>query len=98
MRFRFYFVLLLVGSMVGLAQAQNATNSLAGTIQDTSGAVIVGAQVTLATQDGKIVAQGVTDGSGNFRLPIVSAGSYMIHVTQTGFQEVKQQTKVASGE
>src|SRR5271170_10826 len=99
MQFRFPFVLLLVGSIIGLAGAQNPANSpgLMGAIQDPSGAVIVGAQVTLATQDGRTVAQGITDNAGTFRFPNVSAGSYKIDVTQTGFQEVKQPIKVGSG-
>jgi hypothetical protein len=99
MRCRFYFVLLLLGSVIGVAQAQNAANSLGlmGGVQDASGAVIVGAQVTLTTQEGRIVAQGITDSSGAFRFPNISAGSYSVDVTQTGFQEVKQQIKVGSG-
>jgi hypothetical protein len=57
MRFRLYFVLLLLGSVASLAQTQSAASSrgVTGDVQDTSGAVIVGAQVTLTTQDARIV-------------------------------------------
>ena len=99
MQFRFHFILLLLGSVVGMAQAQSTANPLAltGVVQDTSGAVIVGAQVTLATQEGKVVTKGITGSSGDFHFPKVSAGNYTIDVTQTGFQEVQQPIKVGSG-
>lgn len=99
MRCRFHFVLLLLVSVIGLAQAQGAANSLGlmGGVQDTSGAVIVGAQVSLTTQDGGIVAQGITDSSGAFRFTNIRAGNYSIDVAQIGFQEVKQPIKVGSG-
>ena len=85
--------------MIGLAQAQRGANSLGlmGGVQDTSGAVIVGAQVSLTTQDGRVVAQGITDSSGAFRFTNISAGGCSIDVEQTGFQEVKQPIKVGSG-
>jgi Carboxypeptidase regulatory-like domain len=99
MRFRLYFVLLLLGSVASLAQTQSAASSrgVTGDVQDTSGAVIVGAQVTLTTQDARIVTQGTTDSSGAFRFLNISAGNYTVDVTQTGFQEVRQQIKVGSG-
>jgi hypothetical protein len=72
MQFRLHFVLLLFCLTTSLALAQGTPNSLglAGTVRDTSGAVIVGAKVAVTTQDGKIVTQGVTDSSGNFRFRI----------------------------
>jgi outer membrane autotransporter protein len=99
MRFRLQFVLLLIGLFAGMAEAQNPTIPLgvAGTIQDTSGAVIVGAQVIVTTQDGRTIAQGTTDSSGSFRFANVSAGNYTVDVTRPSFREVKQQIKVGSG-
>ena len=70
---------------------------VAVTVQDISGAVIVGAQVTLTAQDGRTVAQGMTDNAGNLRLPAISTGAYTIDVTRPGFREIKQQVKVGSG-
>ena len=88
MQFRFHFVLLLVCSIAGLAQAQNATNPLGlmGAVHDTSGAVIVGAKVTLTPGTARSSRRESSDSSGNFRFANVSAGNYTIDVTQTGFQ------------
>jgi len=98
MQFRFHIVRLLLGSIAILAPAQNASISLslAGTVHDTSGAVIVGAEVTLTTQDGQVVAQGVSDSAGSFRFAKISANTYTVDVTQTGFREVKQQITLTS--
>jgi uncharacterized surface anchored protein len=52
------------------------SRGLRGTVQDTSGAVIAGAQVTVNTQDGKAAAQGSTDNSGSFHFADLSPGSY----------------------
>src|SRR5258708_7681035 len=98
MQFRSHFVLLVLASIVGLAPAQNTLNSpgLAGTVHDTSGAVIVGAKITRETQDGQVVTQGVSDSAGNFRVAGVTLGSYTLDVTQPGFREVKQQIAFTS--
>src|SRR5260370_471169 len=99
MQFRLQFVLLLIGLFAGMAEAQNSPIplGLVGTVQDPSGAVIVGAQVIVTTQDGRTIAQGITDSSGNFRFANVSAGNYRVDVTQPSFREVKQQIKLGSG-
>jgi hypothetical protein len=98
MQSRFHFVLMLVCSIGSLAPAQNGAHSLGlvGSVHDTSGAVIVGARVTLNSPDGKLVMQGVSDTAGNFRFANVLAGDYTVDVTQAGFSEVKQQINLTS--
>jgi hypothetical protein len=99
MRIRFYIVIFTIGWIASIATAEAPKKSfeLVGAVQDSSGAVIVGAKVTVAGPDGTIVTQGVTDNAGNFRFVQVSTGNYTIDVTQTGFQEVKQSIKVGPG-
>jgi len=95
-----YLLPILIGSLVSTAKAESSPVPPVGitvTVQDISGAVIVGAQVTLASQAGRTVAQGITDNAGNFRLPTVSAGDYTLDVTQAGFREIKQQVRVGMG-
>jgi hypothetical protein len=98
MQSRIQIVLLLLGSVGSLAPAQNITNApdLVGNVHDSSGAIIVGATVTLTSQAGKLVTQGVSDSAGNFRFANVSAGDYTIDATQPGFGEFKQQINLTS--
>ena len=78
--------------------AEPATDprGLRGTVQDTRGAVIPGAQVVVATQDGKKAAQGSTDNSGSFHFDDLRPGTYSITVTKGGFREMKQPVKSES--
>jgi hypothetical protein len=65
-----------------------------GTVLDTSGAVIPGAQVVIATPSGQTIAQGPTDNAGNFSFPNIPVGSYLVDVTKDKFRETKQPTKL----
>ena len=91
-----FFVTGLIASLA-MAEAPKKSTGLVGAVQDTSGAVIVGAKVTVAAPDGTIVTQGTTDNSGNFKFANVSTGNYTIDVTQAGFQEVKRSITVGRG-
>jgi Carboxypeptidase regulatory-like domain len=70
-------------------QTPTASNALAGSVQDPSGAAIAGAQVELDRPDGSQLAHVVSDGTGAFHFKNVSPGSYVIDVQQAGFRETK---------
>jgi hypothetical protein len=91
MRLHFYFVLLTAGLLMGLAEAQNSSDSLGimGAVQDTSGALIAGAEVALDRADGSELTRTVTDRTGVFQFKNLPPGSYQIDVQQPGFREVK---------
>jgi len=65
-------------------------------VEDTSGAVIPGAQITVTTQDGKTVAESSTDKSGNFHFADLPPGSYSVRVAKEGFREIRRSVKVGS--
>ncbi len=68
-------------------QAQNATGSLLGEVQDASGARIKSAQVT-ATDTGSGVARtATTDNRGQFRFPDLLPGQYHVTANAPGFAE-----------
>jgi hypothetical protein len=98
MQGRFHLVLLLISGLAGVTAAQNSTpgRAINGTVLDTSGAVIPGAQIVIATPSGHTVAQGATDNAGNFSFTNIPAGSYLIDVTKENFRETKQPTKIGS--
>src|SRR4051812_39788907 len=75
---RYYSILLFMGLFAGVSLAEPTPESrgLRGTVEDTSGAVIPGAQITITTQDGKTAAESSTDKSGNFHFADLPPGSY----------------------
>lgn len=71
-------------TVLASASAQT-TATVSGTVQDPTGSVIVGAQVTLvnaSTQDTRLA---VTNGTGFFAFPALDPGTYSVKVTAAGF-------------
>lgn len=78
----------LLGLMLwaGAVWAQVSTSSITGSVQDPSGAVVVGAKV-VARNEGTGVEYGATTTSaGTFALSSLPPGPYTITVTMAGFQ------------
>src|SRR3954469_2181556 len=65
------------------AFAQNA--QITGTVKDSSGGVIPGATVTARNAENGLTRVGVTDGSGEFRLPSLPPGRYSVSTELSGF-------------
>lgn len=78
-------VMAIVGALPSLAAAQ----SLAGTVRDTSGAVLPG--VTIEASSPALITKvrgGVTDAAGQYRIPDLSPGTYKVTFTLSGFATV----------
>ena len=69
--------------------ASEPSRSVAGGVLDPSGAGVPGAQVTLTSADGRIVAHAATDNAGAFRFEKLAMGGYSIDVQADGFRETK---------
>lgn len=63
-----------------------ATASFGGTVSDNSGAVVAGAKVTITAQATNTSRQTVTDDSGHYLVPLLSAADYSIRVEAPGFK------------
>lgn len=83
-------LVLLLGVYAGQVAGQASTGSMSGTVTDPSGAVIVGAKVTLTYELTGQQRQIVTESSGDFFFPDLVSGTYDITVDQTGFQTYNQ--------
>src|SRR5436190_19355428 len=79
------FVLSLVASCASLF-AQQTTATLTGTISDPSGAQLPGANVKATSKTTNQSRESVTDASGNYTIPFLTAGEYTVSATATGFQ------------
>src|SRR5215467_3011550 len=86
------FALLMVGIALVLTAvmmgAQVSTSSITGRITDSTGAVIVGAQVQVKNEATGAVYQSVTTPTGSYVFPSLPPGPYTITVTQGGFRTV----------
>ena len=73
--------------------AQVSTAQLLGSVQDASGAAVVGATVNLKSISKGTSLSGLTDSSGNYVFPQVPVDLYSIEVTKEGFKR-SEQTKI----
>jgi hypothetical protein len=74
----------------GPASAQLSTAELAGTVRDSSGAVLPGVSVTVTQTDTGFTRTVVTDDSGAYILPNLPTGPYKLEVALQGFKTYEQ--------
>jgi hypothetical protein len=77
--------LIIVGLTSTAALAQ-ATAEITGTVKDTSGAVLPGANITATQTDTGFKREAVTDADGVFSLPGLPIGPYRLEVGLQGFK------------
>jgi len=70
-----------------LAIAQQATALLTGSVKDASGAVVVGATVTLKNANTNVVRTQTTGKDGDYLFNLVPIGTYEVMVEQAGFEK-----------
>ena len=63
-----------------VASAQEFRAALTGTVVDAQGGALPGAMVTAANTDTNVLAEGVTNSQGLYRLPQLPPGEYEIEV------------------
>ncbi|HEX8813708.1 MAG TPA: carboxypeptidase-like regulatory domain-containing protein, partial [Terracidiphilus sp.] len=82
------FGLLLAALLVvpQIVRAQELTATLAGTVTDTTGAVIPNATITVTENATKAVRVVTSDATGNFVVTTLQAGTYTVSVASTGFE------------
>ncbi|MBT9331780.1 TonB-dependent receptor [Paracidobacterium acidisoli] len=81
-----FFTLLLICGLVCTASAQSTTQgAIAGTVFDSSGAVVSGASITIHNTGTNADITLTADGSGYFKAPLVEPGTYSVTVTASGF-------------
>jgi hypothetical protein len=80
------------------AHAQFDSAQISGVVQDTTGAVLPGVDVTLANVGTRIERQAVTNEAGLYTFPNVPVGEYQITAMLSGFRPVtKSDVRVTAG-
>ena len=69
----------------------NGFAEIAGTVTDPSGAVVPMASVEVREVSSRKIRNAITNATGQFLLPGVPAGRYVVQVTMRGFRVAKQQ-------
>jgi hypothetical protein len=77
--------------------AQTTTATVLGTVKDSSGAVLIGAEVILHNLDTGFTRHVTTDLLGTYLIAYVSPGSYRLTVESPGFKTVMQDCLVEVG-
>ena len=68
------------------SNAQVTTATLFGTVRDTSGAIVPGANITATNEGTGITRTSVTDDGGEFTLTALPAGAYTLRIELQGFK------------
>ncbi len=70
----------------GLAWGQTGTGQISGTVQDTSGGVIVGATVKVISERTEGTRTTTTSSNGTFVVPSLPPGPYTVEIEYSGFR------------
>ena len=84
--FRLAGLSLVVCCALSVAQAQMATGTIVGVVQDNTGGAVPDAAVTLTQTLTGAVRQARTNGNGQFNAPFLALGNYSVEVGAAGFQ------------
>jgi hypothetical protein len=86
------FVLVLAGAAGMMAHAQlSGTGAISGTVEDPTGAVVVGASVTVTNVDTNVNTVRTTTRAGDYNISALIPGTYTVTVAAAGFQGFKQE-------
>src|SRR6266481_3900705 len=86
---RIIFLMTLCFGLPLFAQ-QGASAGLYGSVQDSQGAIIPGAKVTLMHLSTSQARNTVSNDVGQFQFPLIPVGSYRVTVEKPGFKKFEQ--------
>lgn len=81
-----FFAIAILSASAGVAAAQATSGDLVGTVRDSSGALLPGANVTIKDEATGVTTNVVAGTSGEFRASNLLPDHYSITVTSPGFQ------------
>ncbi len=73
------------------------TGTIVGTVTDRDGLVIPGAVVTVSSDALQGVRSTTTDGNGNFTIPLLPSGEYVVRIELAGMKTIEQRQRVDLG-
>jgi hypothetical protein len=91
------FVFALFGLLTiatGLAYGQAIDGNVVGTVLDSQGAAVAGAEVTAINVSTNVVSSAKTNSAGEYRFDHLLIGTYRITAKMTGFKTISEQVEV----
>ena len=73
-------------SLPTASYAQTATGQITGTVRDASGAVMPGVKVAVTNEQTGLTRQTITGANGDYVVPLLPVGVYVVTGEQTGFK------------
>ncbi|MGH9374521.1 MAG: carboxypeptidase regulatory-like domain-containing protein [Vicinamibacterales bacterium] len=80
------FMLAALLGMAATSWAQTATGQITGTVRDSTGAVMTGVEVVVTNQETGLTRETQTGGNGDFVVPLLPVGLYIVSGEQSGFK------------
>src|SRR5438128_11718175 len=95
---RVLWVLALLATAALPARAQITTGTVSGTVKDAQGGVVPGATVVLISETkGTKSNPGVTNATGDYVFPNVSADTYTVEISMSGFKTLTRKNVKVTG-
>src|SRR5215831_1854263 len=89
---------LFIACLLTLPAFAALTGDISGTVTDKSGAVVVGAKVTVKSLSTGAIRETTTNDVGQFSIAQLEIGSYEVSIEKGGFKLHKESVTVRSGE
>ncbi|MFB3903667.1 MAG: TonB-dependent receptor domain-containing protein [Acidobacteriota bacterium] len=74
----------------GMAAAQIKSGAITGSVVDTSGGAVPGAEVTVTNEETNLAVRAITSDVGDFLVPYLAPGRYTLTVQMPGFKAYQQ--------
>ena len=81
-------LVMIFGPAVSTSRAQVVKGTIQGSVVDSSGAVVPGAQIAVLDPATSSTGEAISDDTGAFRIPLLAIGSYNLTVTKQGFRKL----------
>src|SRR5262245_37615204 len=73
--------------LVPILSAQDPRGTVLGRVTDSTGSVLAGAEVRITNEETGVAASAKTNDAGNFTLPYLLSGKYVLSCEHTGFKK-----------
>src|SRR5262245_48881940 len=72
--------------LISISKAQTGFSTIRGAITDSTGAVVIGAQISVVDVQTNVARSTLSGDAGNFELPDLKPGNYRLRAQLSGFK------------